>query len=149
MAQVAAVRPIKRVPLTPPGAGMGEFVGRVQQVVKSDVIGFGDTAAINVFELPGNIAVTGAWLRALIDFDGSDTSAAASATFSVPVATGPQIILSAPALSLVTTIGAISSGPICVTPASGGFGIVDYTAGTTTAGQFEVYMSYIDLADRL
>lgn len=149
MAQVAVVKPIARVPSVAPGFGVTEMLRRVPQVVKSDSIGFGDTAAINVFELPGNVAVTGAWLRVTADFDGSGTSAAPSATFSVPVATGPQIILNAAALSLVTTIGAISTGPLCVTPASGGYAIVDYTPGTTTAGSMEVYMSYVDMADRL
>lgn len=149
MAQVAVVKSVKRVPVTVPGEGMAEVVRRTPQVVKSDAIGFGDTAAINVFELPGNILVTNAWLHVTTDFDGSGTSAAPSATFSVPVATGAQIILNAAALSLVTTVGANASGPVCVVPASGGYGIVDYTAGTTTAGQFEVYMEYVDLADRL
>lgn len=149
MAQVAVVKPIKRVPVSVPGEGMAEIVRRSPLVVKSDAVGFGDTAAVNLFELPGNIAVLGAWLTVTADFDGSGTSAAPSATFSVPVATGPQIILSAAALSLVTTIGAQSTGPLCVTPASGGYGILDYTAGTTTAGSLNVYMSYVDLADRL
>lgn len=149
MAQVAVTKPVKRTPAFVPGQGMTEVVHRTPQIVKSDAIGFGDTAAINVFELPGNIAVLEAWLRVTTDFDGSGTSAAPSATLSVPVATGPQIILNAPALSLVTTIGAISTGPLCVIPASGGYGIVNYTPGTTTAGQFEVYMSYVDLADQL
>lgn len=149
MAQVAVVRPVKTVPPYALGEGVSEVLRRVPQVVKSDLIGFGDTTAINVFELPGNIAVTGAWLRVVADFDGSGTSASPTATFSVPVATGPQIILSAVANSLVTTEGAQSTGPIAVTPASGGFAIVNYTPGTTTAGQFEVYMSYVSMADRL
>lgn len=149
MSQVAVVRPIHRVPVTVPGHEMAETIRRVPQVVKSDAIGFGDTAAINVFEFPGNVAVTGAWLVVTTDFDGSGTSAAPSATFSVPVATGAQIILNAAALDLVTTVGAQSTGPLCVTPASGGFGIVDYTPGTTTAGQMYVYVQYVDFADRL
>jgi hypothetical protein len=149
MAQVAVVKPIKRVPVSVPGEGMAEITRRSPLIVKSDAIGFGDTAAINVFELPGNIAVINAWLRVTTDFDGSGTSAAPSATFSVPVATGAQVILNAAALSLVTTIGANASGPIAIVPASGGFGIVNYTPGTTTAGQMEVYMEYVDLADML
>lgn len=149
MSQIAVVKPIARVPSVAPGFGVTEMLRRVPQVVKSDSIGFGDTAIINVFELPGNVAVTGAWLRVTEDFDGSGTSAAPAATFRVPVATGLQIIMSAPALSLVTTIGAQSTGPICVTPASGGFAALYYDPGTTTAGSMEVYMSYVDLADRL
>lgn len=149
MAQVAVVKPVKLVPVTVPGEGMAEVARRTPQIVKSDVVGFGDTAAVNLFEIPGNVLVTNAWLRVVTDFDGSGTSAAPSATFSVPVATGPQIILNAAALSLVTTVGANASGPVCVTPASGGFGILDYTPGTTTAGSLEVYMEYVSLADRL
>lgn len=149
MAQVAVVKPIKYVPVTVPGEGMSEVARRTPQVVKSDLIGFGDTATINVFELPGNILVTNAWLRVTADFDGSGTSAAPSASFSVPVATGAQTILNAPALSLVTTVGANASGPVAVVPASGGYGIVTYTPGTTLAGQFEVYMEYVSFADRL
>ena len=149
MAQDAAVRPVKRVPPFVPGEGMAEVVRRAPQVVKSAPILFSDTATINVFELPGNILVTNAWLHVTTDFDGSGTSAAPSATFSVPVATGAQIILNAPALSLVTTTAANASGPVCVIPATGGFGIVSYTANTTTAGQFEIYMEYVDMADRL
>jgi hypothetical protein len=149
MAQVAVIKPVNRTPAFVNGQGMTEVVHRTPQIVKSDVISFGDTAAISVFELPGNILVTDAWLRVIADFDGSGTSAAPSATFSVPVATGAQIILDAAALSLVTTLGAVATGPVAVVPASGGFGIVNYTPGTTTAGSFEVYMSYVDLADRL
>ena len=149
MAQVAVVRPVNRTPAFVNGQGMTEVVHRAPQLIKSDVIGFGDTTSINVFELPGNIAVVGAWLRVTADFDGSGTSASPTATFSVPVATGAQTILDAVANSLVTSVGAQSTGPIAIVPASGGYGIVAYTPGTTTAGQFEVYMSYVDLADRL
>ncbi len=149
MAQVAAIKHLKRVPLTVPGEGMAEITRRSPLVVKSDAVGFGDTGTVNLFELPGNIVVTNAWLHVTTDFDGSGTSAAPSATFSVPVATGAQVILSAAALSLVTTVGANASGPICVVPASGGFGILTYTAGTTTAGSLEVYMEYVDVADML
>ncbi len=149
MAQNAAVIPVKRTPAFVPGQGMTEVVHRAPQVVKSAAILFSDTNAINVFELPGNILVTNAWLHVTTDFDGSGTSAAPSATFSVPVATGAQVILDAPALSLTTVAAVSGSGPVCVIPDSGGFGIVSYTAGTTTAGQFEIYMQYVDLADRL
>lgn len=149
MAQVAVIKPVNRTPAFVNGQGMTEVVHRTPQIVKSDVISFGDTAAISVFELPGNIAVTDAWLRVIADFDGSGTSASPTANFTVPVATGAQIVLDAVANSLVTSIGAQSTGPIAIIPASGGFGIVNYTPGTTTAGSFEVYMSYVDLADRL
>jgi hypothetical protein len=149
MAQVAVVKPVKTVPVTVPGEGMAEVTRRSPQVVRSDAIGFADTGTVNVFEIPGNVLITNAWIHVTTDFDGSGSSAAPSATFAVPVATGAQIILSAAALSLVTTLGANASGPVCVTPASGGIATVAYTAGTTTAGQFEVYMEYVSLADRL
>lgn len=149
MAQDVAVKQIKTPPLFAPGEGVSEFIRRAPQIVKSGNILFSDTAAINVFELPGNIAVLNAWIHVTTDFDGSGTSAAPSATFSVPVATGAQIIVNVPALSLVTIAGGQATGPLAIVPASGGFGIVDYTPGTTTAGQMEVFMEYVNLADRL
>lgn len=149
MAQVAVLKSTKTVPVNVPGEGMAEFVRRAPQVFKSDSIGFADTGTINIFEIPGNVLVVGAALRVTTDFDGSGTSAAPSATFSVPVATGALVILDAPALSLVTSAGVQSTGPWAVTPASGGLGIVTYTAGTTTAGVMEVYLEYVSLADRL
>jgi hypothetical protein len=149
MAQVAVTTPVKRVPVSVPGEGMAAFIRRIPQVVKSGLVSFGDTAAINLFELPGNIAVTGAWIVVAADFDGSGTSASPTATFSVPVATGAQIILDAVANTLVTSVGAQSTGPLAVTPASGGMGILNYTPGTTTAGSMYVYLQYVDMADML
>jgi hypothetical protein len=149
MAQVVATKIIQPSPAIAPGFGQTETLRRAPQIVRSNLVEFGDTASISLFEIPGNIAITNAWLEVAADFDGSGTSAAPSATLAVPVATGAQIILSAAALTLVTTIGAVATGPIAIVPASGGVGTLAYTPGTTTAGSMYVYLEYVTHADML
>jgi len=145
MAQDCAVKVVPVIPAIALGAGMTEVVRRLPLVVKSNAIAFNDTGTINVFEIPGNILITDAWITTTADFDPS-----AKAAFSIPASTGAQIIIAAVSGSLATTEIARSTGPNVVTPASGGFGTVTYTAGTTsTAGSFNVYMTYICQADAL
>jgi len=145
MAQDVAVKLVPITPLVGLGAGMTEMNRRQPQVIKSNTVLYTDTTTINVFEIPGNVLITDAWICTTIDFDPS-----AKAAFTIPAATGGQIIIAALSGSLVTTEVAKATGPFVVIPASGGMGVVTYTAGTTSAaGAFNVYMEYIPNADLL
>ncbi len=125
----------------------GDVIRRVPVTVKTS-FAFGDTGTINLFELPGNTLVTDIRVLPTTAFDASGSSAAATVTVTMPCATGTVTLYDAAStkLQLTTmTIGTVND----ITPASGGLVIATYTAGTTTVGQANVYLSYIQYADEL
>jgi hypothetical protein len=127
---------------------VAEVLRRGTLTAKSEVIAFGDTQPVNVFELPGNIVVTGSWVNVLADFDASGTSALANVAVTVPGSTGAVTILSTSA-QLTTNTAFNGNGQHVSVPASGGYAIVTLTPNSTTAGSFEVFMQYVDKADLL
>jgi hypothetical protein len=52
-------------------------------------------------------------------------------------------------LTLLQSTGFKPSTTFAVTPASGGLIIMNYTPGTSTAGQAEVYLQYVQYNDEL
>lgn len=125
----------------------GDVIRRVPITVKNS-FAFGDTGTINLFELPGNVLVTDLDVLPTTAFDASGTSAAATVTITMPCATGSVQIYSSANTKLQLTTMSLG-GVKDVTPASGGLVIATYTAGTTTVGQANVYLSYISYADEL
>lgn len=111
-------------------------------------MGFGDTTAVNLFELPGNVLVKEANVRVTTAFDPSGTSAAATLTITMPNDTGTETLFNA-TNTLLQSTGFKPSTTMGVTPSSGGYIILNYTAGTTTAGQLEVYLSYVEFDNEL
>jgi len=148
MAQVAVIKIAPSVPVIAPGFGMTEIIKRMPLVVKSDAVGFGDTAAINLIELPGNSLILDARVNVTTAFDASGTSAAATATLTVPNDTGAFVLFDSN-LTQLQTVGLYSATALTRVSASGGFAILNLTPGTAVAGSLEVYLSYIPNADRL
>lgn len=148
MAQVAVTKKIKHSPRIAPGAGISQIVRRIELNAKSDTVGFADTTAVELFELPENVLVIAADVRVTTAFDGTGTSAAATATITIPNDTGTEVLWDAGALGLNST-GFKPSTAMGITPSSGGMLILNYTPNTTTAGQLEVYLRYVDYADEL
>lgn len=144
MAQDAPIKAVPASPAVVPGAGMTELARRSVQVIKSAQMLYSDTGTVNILELPGNVLLLDAFVRVTAAFDGTGTSAAATATISVPGDTGAVVFYDAGALGLNTTGFKPSTGGFPdMTPASGGMVIVTYTANTTTAGALEVYLQYV------
>ena len=147
MAQDVAV-----IKVNPPSRFVGPIADRSNKEafwVKSNVVAFSDTTAINLVEMPGNCLVVSAWIHVLTAFDASGTSARCSATISVPVGSGPEIIWDADASDLQTTGFYPSTGVMCLVPSSGGYIVMDYTPNTTTAGTLEAYFEVVPFADEL
>jgi len=144
----ATVKNIKRVPAVVPGAGMTEVTRRGEHWIKSDAVAYGDTSPVLLMEVPGNVLITDAYVRVKTAFDASGTSAAATAVLTVPNDTGAETIFDSNLLALQATGFHRATGG-ALTPDSGGYIQLTYTAGTTTAGALEVYVAYVDLADRL
>ena len=148
MAQVVAVTPILDVPSNVPGNKMAEVTRRSSLWFKTPSIAFDDTNVINLFELPGNCLVVNTFVNVTAAFDGTGTSAAATATLTVPNDTGTEVLFDAGALGLNTTGFKPATG-FAKVPSSGGFAILNYTANTTTAGALEVYVEVVQLENRL
>ena len=148
MAQVAKIVIAPSVPNLALGYGMTELIRRLPLVVKSDVVTFADTAAINLIELPGNALILNAQVRVTTAFDASGTSAAATATLTVPNDTGTETLFDA-ANAILQSTGFKPATTLALTPASGGFAILNLTPGTAGAGALEVYLAYVPNADRL
>jgi len=142
------VKPVSIVPVNVPGYGMDEVVRRGSQWFKSDAVLFSDTSTANLFELPGNCLVVNMFVNVTTPYDGTGTSASATATISVPNDTGTEVLFDAGAAGLTTTGFKPATG-FAKVPSSGGYAILTYTANTTTAGAFEVYMEVVQLADQL
>ncbi len=141
MAQDAAVKPVILVPIQVP-LPLAELARRVPQWVKSDAVNYSDTGTVNLFEIPGNVLITNMLVRVKTAFEASGTSAAATATITIPNDTGTETIWDAANTALQSSGFKPTTG-WALTPDSGGFAILTYTAGTTTAGQLEVYLSYV------
>lgn len=148
MAQVAVTKIAPSVPNLARGFGMTELIKRQPLVVKSDAVTFADTAAINLIELPGNALIINAQVRVTTAFDASGTSAAATATLTVPNDTGTETLFDA-ANTLLQATGFKPATTLALTPASGGYAILNLTPGTAGAGALEVYLMYIPNADQL
>lgn len=148
MAQVAVTKIAPTVPNIAPGFGMTELIKRLPLAVKSDAVTFADTAAINLIELPGSALIVDAQVRVTTAFDASGTSAAATATLTVPNDTGTETLFDA-ANTLLQTTGFKPATTLALTPASGGYAILNLTPGTAAAGALEVYLLYIPNADQL
>ncbi len=148
MAQVAVVKIAPTVPNIAPGFGMSELIKRIPLTVKSNSVTFADTTAVNIIELPGNVLITGAQVRVTTAFDASGTSAAATATLTVPNDTGTEVLFDA-ANTILQSTGFKPATTLALVPSSGGYAIVNLTPGTAVAGALEVYLSYIPNADQL
>lgn len=129
-------------------ADLAQLAKRVPVVRKSNSVAYTDTTAINLFELPGNVYIKDIQVRVTTPFDASGSSAAASANITVPNDTGTETLWSSAAGQIQAT-GFIPSTTRAVTPASGGMVILNYTAGTTTAGALEVYLEYVQYDSEL
>lgn len=145
MAQEATVVMIKPRPKHAPF--VAEEIRRVALHAKNSVT-YTDTTAINLFELPGKVLVKEVNVRVTTPFDGTGASAAATVTITMPNDTGTETLFDAGGTLLQST-GFKPSTTMGVTPDSGGYIIANYTANTTTAGAFEVYLSYVEFADEL
>jgi hypothetical protein len=148
-----ATKFLPTVPPFVPGQGMAELVKHLQLTVKSDRVAFGGSTAITLFEVPGNILITGVKVNVTTAYDASGTSAAASATIEVPGSTGAIVAWDASLTKLqsLTTAGLSPdtlAGPVLV-PSSGGVITFKQEPGTTTAGVAEVYVEYVPNATLL
>jgi|SRR5688572_3189859 len=153
MAQDALVRTLPVVPVTVPGQGLAELIKRIPITVRANRVSFGDTTAVNLIELPGGIIVQGARIDITAAFDASGTSAAATATLTVPGSTGAVVLWDAANVALQTLtsdqmLPSTHAGWVKV-PDSGGFAILNLTPGTTTVGSLEVYLNYLPDASKL
>jgi hypothetical protein len=151
MAQDAITKPVTNIPtFVPGGARATEHLRRSAEWWKSDAILYTDTTTINLFEIPGNSIVMNMYVHVTTAFDASGSSAAATATITVPNDTGTITLFDASTIMLQTTGPNWSTGEKgTVVPASGGYIIMTYTPGTTTKGQCEVYVEVVQLEDRL
>src|SRR5687768_14580457 len=150
MAQVAVTKVLKNQAKAFNPASIAKKGLRTAIVVKSDAVGFADTTVVNLFELPGNVLVLSADVRVTTAFDGTGTSDSPTATITIPNDTGTEVLWDAGAgASLLTATGFKPSTAIGLVPSTGGMLILNYTPNTTTAGQLEVYLRYVDYADEL
>lgn len=139
------VKPIPTVPVHAPGFGIAALLKHLPVTVRSDAFLFSDTSTANLIELPPNALVTNVQINVTTAFDASGTSAAATATLSIPQDSGALTVWDAANLALQSTgMVPASTMPAAIpAAASGGYAILTYTANTTTAGALEVYLSYI------
>lgn len=148
---------VKQLPIVPPhvpAAGVAELLKHLPAVVRSDPVDYNDGTGINLFEVPGNILIKSLSINVIAAFDASGTSAAATATITVPNDTGVATVFDSNLTLLQTAtdqtvyLPSTNTGWI-KTPDSGGYVILLLTPGTTIAGQLEVYMEYLPNADIL
>jgi hypothetical protein len=148
-----ATKFLPTVPPFVPGQGMAELVKHLQLTVKSDRVTFAGSTNITLFEVPGNILITGVKVNVTTAFDGTGASAAATATIEVPGSTGAIVVWDAAGTKLqALTTEAMSpdtmAGAVLV-PSSGGVITFKQEPGTTTAGVAEVYVEYVPNATLL
>ncbi len=144
----ATEKRIQNIPAHVPGQGVRDELKQSIKAAKSDAVAFGDTSPINLIELPGNVAVLGGYVYVETAFDASGTSAAATVTLAMPNDTGTETLYDASTIGLQST-GMKAFTAWAVTPASGGYVAATYTAGTTTAGSFRIYLQYVQEDDTL
>jgi hypothetical protein len=123
--------------------GQTEVNRRIGQFWRSDLVEYDDTTTVNVFSIPGNVMVVGGFVQVVSAFDASGSSAAATATLTVPNDTGTETIFNAANTALQSS-GLHPCTAFAITPDSGGDVALSYTAGTTTAGSLYVYLEVID-----
>jgi hypothetical protein len=140
---------VKFTPIVPPhvqGQGMSELIRHLPITVKADRITFADTSPASLFEVPGNIVITGIDVEIVTAYEASGTSESGIATIEVPGSTGAVVAWnSGTTLLLTATTDAMLSDSIgwVRVPASGGVVTFTQTPGTTTAGAVNVYLSYL------
>lgn len=134
---------IKPAPKHARGEGVADALHRAAKWAKAASVEYDDTSPINLFEIPGDVRVVGGYVEVTTAFEVAGSSAAATVAITVPNATGTKTLWDAAGVGLLST-GAKQFSAWDVTPSSGGYVIATYTAGTTTAGAFQVYLSYIE-----
>lgn len=143
MAQDAVIKLTPTVPANAPGFGMSELLRHLNLTVRSGPVLFSDTTAVNLIELPPNALITNILINVTTAFDASGTSAAATATLTVPNDSGALTVWDAANIAMQSS-GLISASTInALVAASGGFAILNLTPGTAVAGALEVYLSYV------
>lgn len=140
---------VKPAPKYAPGSGVADALGRSQKWVKAAAVAYDDTSPINLFEVPGDVLIVGGIVNVDSAFDPAGTSAAPTVAITAPDVDDTTVtVWDAAGVGLLTT-GKKPFTNFAQTPASGGYVIATYTAGTTTAGGFEVWLAYVELADQL
>lgn len=143
--------PVK-VPPHVPAAGVAEMLKHLPIVLRSDPVNYNGDTSVNLFELEGGELILDIHVKVNTAFEASGTSAAATGTITVPGDTGAITVFDAGGtlLQIATTAGLAPDtvGAIDV-PDSGGFVTALIAPGSTTAGQFEVYMTYLPKAGLL
>ncbi len=147
MAQDAITIPTVFPPAVAPGKGMTSVVRHISLLVKSNPVLFSDTTSVNLIEFQGNELIQDIQVNVTSAFDASGSSAAATATITVPGATGALTVWDAgnTRLQIVNSdylSPSTNPGWIQI-PASGGFLKFLLTPGTALAGQAEVYLRYL------
>jgi hypothetical protein len=141
-----AVKFIPTVPPHVPGQGMSELIRHIPAVAKADRITFADTSPATLFEVPGNIVITGVEVEIVTAYEASGTSESGIATIEVPGSTGAVVAWnSGTTLLLTATTDQMLADSIewVRVPASGGIVTFTQTPGTTTTGAVNVYLSYL------
>jgi hypothetical protein len=126
---------------------MAELIKHLNLTVKSDKVNFNSDTNVSVFEVPGDILIRNISVNVVTAYEASGSSAAATATIEVPGDTGAIVVFDAGSTLLQTAttdvmLPSTNAGPIHVA-SSGGVIAVKQAPGTTTAGQLEVYLTYV------
>lgn len=140
---------VKLLPVVPPhvpGQGLSELIRHIPATVKADQVTFADTSPATLFEVPGNIIITGIEVEIVTVYEASGTSESGVATIEVPGSTGAVVAWnSGTTLLLTATTDQMLADSIewVRVPASGGIVTFTQTPGTTTTGAVNVYLSYL------
>lgn len=145
-----AAKLIKNLPVAVPGQGMAEFVRRSAQWIHSDAVSYSGDTTVDLFEIPGNSLIVETYVQITTAFDASGSAAAAAVTITVPNDTGTETIFNGDSdNTLLQSTGFKAATGFALMPSSGGLVQANLEPGTTTGGAFEVYMAYVQLADKL
>jgi hypothetical protein len=145
----------KLLPIGPPhvpGQGLAELLRHIPAVVKADQVTFASTSPAIMFEVPGNIIITGIEVEIATVYEASGASESGIATIEVPGSTGAVVAWnSGTTLLLTATTDQMLADSIewVRVPASGGIVTFTQTPGTTTTGAVNVYLSYLPDDNRL
>jgi len=115
---------------------------RSQRWVKSEAVAYDATSPMNIFEIPSDVLIVGGFVEVTAAFDPAGTSAAPTLVITAPDADS-TILWDAAGVGLLAT-GKNAFTNFALTPSSGGYIVGTYTAGTTTAGGFQVYLAYVE-----
>lgn len=130
------------------GAGQTELNRQESRWYKSGAVAFGDASPVTLFSVPAHTLIVQALIHVSTPFDASGTSAAATATLTVPNDTGTEVIWDAAGVGLQST-GSHPSTTVGVVVPSDGSITLALTPNTTTAGQLEVYLELVEPEDLL